>query len=61
MNIKNILKSMPIEPEIECDGGYYTKCGRCMEEITPFETVCPYCGQIQDWSWLKKEDTHEED
>ena len=35
MDLTNISKSTPIEPYIECDGGYYALCHRCWTEIEP--------------------------
>ena len=54
MDLSNISKSTPIEPYIECDGGYYAQCKRCWNEIDPHNNICPYCHQIQDWSWFGK-------
>ena len=34
MNLENISKSTPIEPEINADG-WYAQCVRCWHEITP--------------------------
>lgn len=51
MDLSNISKDTPIEPEIELDGGY-TYCIRCTNEIDPHTNICPYCKQVQDWSWL---------
>lgn len=54
MDFSNIPLTKPIQPYIECDGGYYACCNRCWTEITPRDSVCPKCQQTQDWSWLKK-------
>ena len=54
MDLENISKSTPIEPYIECDGGYYAVCQRCWHEIDPHNNICPYCHQMQDWSWFGK-------
>lgn len=59
MNLKNVSKSTPIKPEIECDG-WYTYCSRCFTEIEPCTAICPKCKQIQDWSWFGKDEKHEE-
>ena len=53
MDLSNISKDTPIEPEIELDGGY-TYCIRCTNEIDPHNKICPYCHQLQDWSWFGK-------
>ena len=53
MDLSNISKSTPIEPEIELDGGY-AYCVRCTNEIYPHNKICPYCHQLQDWSWFGK-------
>ena len=53
MDLSNISKSTPIKPEIELDGGY-AYCVRCTNEIDPHNNICPYCCQLQDWSWLGK-------
>ena len=53
MDLSNISKDTPIEPEIELDGGY-TYCIRCTNEIDPHNKICPYCHQTQDWSWFGK-------
>ena len=53
MDLSNISKDTPIEPEIELDGGY-AYCIRCTNEIDPHNKICPYCHQMQDWSWLGK-------
>lgn len=53
MNLESIPKSTPIEPEIEIDGGY-AYCKRCKKEIEPHNSICPYCHQLQDWSWFYK-------
>lgn len=50
----NTPKSIPIEPYIECDGGYYAQCRRCWKEIDPHNSICPFCKQLQDWSWFRK-------
>ena len=41
------------------DGGYYARCYRCWEEIEPSNCICPKCNQLQDWSWLRKDDKNE--
>lgn len=51
MDFSSILKSTPIEPEINEDG-WYAQCKRCWTEICPDDKVCPKCGQAQDWSWF---------
>ena len=53
MTTTNISINTPVEPYIELDGGY-ARCSVCWNEITPNDSVCPHCKQIQDWSWLKK-------
>ena len=53
MNLENISKSTPIEPEINADG-WYAECVRCWHEITPTDNICPKCKQAQDWSWFGK-------
>ena len=53
MNLENISKSTPIEPEINADG-WYAQCVRCWHEITPTDNICPKCKQVQDWSWFGK-------
>ena len=53
MDLSNISKDTPIEPEIELDGGY-AYCVRCTNEIDPHNKICPYCHQTQDWSWFGK-------
>ena len=53
MNLLNISKSTPIEPEINADG-WYAQCVRCWHEITPKDSICPKCKQAQDWSWFGK-------
>ena len=53
MDLTNISKDTPIEPEIELDGGY-AYCVRCTNELDPHNNICPYCHQFQDWSWLNK-------
>lgn len=54
MDLSNIPLTQPIEPYIECDGGYYARCNRCWHEIDPHNNICPYCNQVQDWSWFGK-------
>lgn len=51
MDLTNISKSTPIEPEIELDGGY-AYCVCCFTEIYPKDNICPKCSQSQDWSWF---------
>lgn len=53
MDLSNISKDTPIEPEIELDGGY-AYCLRCFCEIEPSDNKCPKCGQTQYWSWFGK-------
>ena len=53
MDLTNISKDTPIEPEIELDGGY-AYCVRCKNKIDPHNNVCPYCHQMQDWSWFNR-------
>ena len=53
MDLENISKSTPIEPEINADG-WYAQCIRCWHEITPTDSICPKCKQAQDWSWFGK-------
>ena len=53
MNMGNTPKSTPIEPYIECDG-WYAQCRRCWNEIDPHNSICPFCKQLQDWSWFRK-------
>lgn len=53
-DLTNIDKSTPIEPYIDCDGGYFARCHRCWHEIDPHNNICPYCHQMQDWTWLNK-------
>lgn len=55
MDLRNVSKDKPIEPEIELDGGY-AYCVRCFYELDSEQEVCPKCGQKQDWSWLHKND-----
>lgn len=55
MDLKNISLNTPIKPIIELDGGYYAECRRCFKEIDPHNNICPYCHQLQDWSWMNKE------
>ena len=52
-NVTNIPLNQPIEPIIECDGGYAV-CSKCHCEVTPHNDTCPKCRQLQDWSWLGK-------
>lgn len=51
MDLSNISLDTPIMPEIEADG-WYTYCLRCNNEIDPHNGICPYCHQVQDWSWF---------
>ena len=46
---------IPIEPYIELDGGYAC-CPNDHEEVQPMaiQTRCNKCGQLIDWSWMKK-------
>ena len=53
MNLVNISKSTPIEPEINADG-WYAQCVRCWHEIIPTDNICTKCKQVQDWSWFGK-------
>lgn len=55
MDLSNTPLSQPIKPYIECDGGYYALCRRCHNEIDPHSSICPYCHQVQDWSWFYEE------
>lgn len=61
-NLKNIKLNEPIEPEIELDGGY-AYCVRCFCELDKWQSPCPRCKQIQDWSWLEvlREENKNED
>jgi hypothetical protein len=44
----------PIQPEIELDGGY-AYCPICYHrDLKPGEHNCVNCGQLIDWSWMKK-------
>lgn len=52
MDFTNIQLTKPIQPYVECDG-WYCQCHRCWTEITPRDSVCPKCQQVQDWSWLR--------
>lgn len=54
MDFTDIPKSTPIEPEI-IEDGWYAICKRCGNEIDPHNNICPYCHQLQDWSWFNKE------
>ena len=54
MNKKILSKDQPLEPHIECDGGYYAVCVNCWTELAPRESPCPHCSQAQDWSWFGK-------
>lgn len=49
MDLSNISKLTPVEPEIELDGGY-AYCCCCFCKIEPSDNICPKCGQSQDWS-----------
>lgn len=60
MNLANISKSTPIEPEINADG-WYAQCHRCWHEITPKDNICPKCNQAQDWSWFGKSNKSKEE
>lgn len=51
---KNIPITQPIQPEIELDDGY-AYCKKCYRELECYQTPCPKCGQVIDWSWMKKE------
>lgn len=53
MNIKNLSKSTPIQPEVNADG-WYCQCVRCWTEVEPPDKVCPKCKQTLDWSWFGK-------
>lgn len=53
MDLTNISKSTPIEPDIEVDGGY-AYCVRCGSEVKPDNEICQGCRQEQDWSWFTK-------
>lgn len=54
MDLSNIPLDQPTKPFIECNGGYYAQCSRCWNRIDPHNNICPYCHQVQDWSWLQK-------
>lgn len=54
--MKNLNKDIPIQPEIEVDGGY-AYCPVCKHsdlEPTDIITKCPECQQVIDWSWMRK-------
>ena len=51
--LQNIPLTQPIEPMVEADG-WYAYCVRCENELDPHNGICPYCHQLQDWSWLGK-------
>ena len=51
---KNIPISTPIEPDIELDGGH-PYCKRSYTELNCYQSPCPLCNQIIDWSWMDKE------
>ena len=53
MDLSNISKSTPIDPEINADG-CYAQCVRCWNEVEPKDNICPKCRQAQDWSWFGK-------
>ena len=46
-------KNKPLIPYIELDGGY-ARCSNCFKEVKIDENICPYCNQVQDWSWFGK-------
>ena len=56
MDQDKLGKLIPIEPEIELDGGY-AYCPKCyqpdLEPITII-TICPKCGQLIRWDWMDK-------
>ena len=52
-DLTNIPLTQPIEPIVQIDGGF-CRCGNCHCEITPKDSVCPRCKQLQDWSWFGK-------
>lgn len=52
MDLTNIQLDQPIEPYINADG-WFAQCERCFHEIEPTDNICPYCFQLQDWSWLR--------
>lgn len=54
MDNKLSSKNTPLVPYIELDGGY-AKCSNCNEEVFPSDKICPYCKQLQDWSWLEQD------
>lgn len=54
IDILQISKSQPVEPEINPDG-WYCQCIRCFTEVTPTDIVCPTCNQALDWSWFGKQ------
>lgn len=58
MDLSNISKDTPIEPEIELDGGF-AYCSRCCNEVKPTDKICPKCEQSQDWSWYEKGNKNE--
>jgi hypothetical protein len=50
------MTNIPIEPEIELDGGY-AYCPICYHpdlEPNNIITKCPNCDQLIDWSWMNK-------
>lgn len=57
MKSVNTTKSIPIEPEIELDGGY-AYCPICTYEVYPHQDSCsnPKCQQLLDWSWFRKKE-----
>ena len=58
-DLTNIPLTKPIEPYINADG-WYAQCERCWNEIEPHDKICPYCLQLQDWSWFGKYTKKEE-
>ena len=52
-DLTNIPLTEPVEQIIEVDGGFAC-CMRCRNEITPKDSICPRCKQVQDWSWFGK-------
>ena len=53
MNLTNMPLTIPIQPEINCDG-WWAQCVRCGNEVEPTDSTCPKCNQTQDWSWFGK-------
>ena len=56
MDQDKLGKLIPIEPEIELDGGY-AYCPKCYQtDLEPIAiiTICPKCGQLIRWDWMDK-------